>query len=83
MNISRARLGLPGDGMTDLLDVHCPGFLTGSAPGYVPAYHMNKKSWLGLVLSDVETPEEVFLLLDDSYRSVSPLRKAAKKDSAD
>lgn len=81
MPVPRFRLGLDGDEAADVMCVHCPGFLAGTAPGYIPAYHMNKKSWLGLVLADVESSDEVCLLLDDSYKSVSPLRKKAKKTS--
>lgn len=38
--------------------------------GYYPAYHMNKKSWVSIILDDTLPDEEIRERLRDSYRSV-------------
>ena len=36
--------------------------------GIYPAYHMNRKYWISVMLNNQVTDEEVFQLLDDSYQ---------------
>jgi predicted DNA-binding protein (MmcQ/YjbR family) len=38
--------------------------------GYYPAYHMNKKSWISIVLNDTLTDDEITTLIDKSYNLV-------------
>ena len=38
-----------------------------SRAGFYPAYHMNKKNWITIVLNDTITYNELFELLDESY----------------
>lgn len=70
MNVPRPRLGLPGEGTADILDVRCDPILIGSlrdGERYLPAYRMNKDRWITVVL-DGSVPEgEVFSLLDMSF----------------
>lgn len=44
-------------------------------PGFAPAYHMNKKHWLTVILPEIEQPEVVFRLLDKSYDMTAPKRR--------
>ena len=37
-----------------------------------PAYHMNKQHWISIILDGSMTGEEVFHLIDDSYRLTAP-----------
>ena len=39
--------------------------------GFYKAYHMNKKSWISIVLNDTLTDEEIFELIDESYELIS------------
>ena len=39
-----------------------------SVPGIFPAYHMNHKLWISVLLDDTLSDEEVMILVDDSYR---------------
>lgn len=39
-------------------------------PGIYEAYHMNKKSWITIVLDDTLDDKEVFKLLDESYEII-------------
>jgi len=66
----RAKCGLPGDGSVALMDVKCGPLLGGSyldAPGVVPAWHMNKTHWLGVLLDGSAPDETVRELLALSY----------------
>jgi predicted DNA-binding protein (MmcQ/YjbR family) len=70
MNVSRDKLGLRGDGEVDVLDIKChPATVGGlrSAPGFLPAYHMNKEHWLSVVLDGSVSKKEVLALLDESH----------------
>jgi len=39
-----------------------------SVPGVFPAYHMNHKLWISVLLDDTLSDEEVMILVDDSFR---------------
>lgn len=45
-----------------------PGLL--AQPGYFPAYHMNKKSWVSILLDGTLADEEIQARLADSYAGV-------------
>lgn len=71
MDVQRERLGLAGEGVVDLLDIKCGPLLGGSyigKAGVIPAYHMNKLHWLGLLLDDSAQEDTVKELLEISYR---------------
>ncbi len=38
--------------------------------GYYPAFHMNKKCWVSIILDDTLTDKVICTLVDDSYKSV-------------
>ena len=38
--------------------------------GFYPAYHMNKKNWITIVLNDTVSDEVLFELLEESYRFI-------------
>lgn len=44
-------------------------------PGFAPAYHMNKKHWLTVILSEIKDAEVVFRLIDKSYDLTAPKRR--------
>lgn len=70
MEIRSAKLGLPGEGMLDILNLKCDPLLIGSlrtAPGFFPAYHMNKESWITLALDGSVPEDQIKALLDMSY----------------
>ena len=43
-------------------------------PAVVPAYHMNKRHWIGILLDDSMTREQVFQLVAESYALTAPKR---------
>lgn len=70
MDVRCDRLGLDGEGIVYIMDVKCGPLLSGSYlgnPGVVPAYHMNKAHWLGVLLDDSAKDATVKELLEISY----------------
>ncbi len=70
MDVERKKAGLEGEGKVDLLDVKCDPILIGSLinkSGYLPGYHMNKNSWLSIVLDGGAPENEIKDLIRLSY----------------
>ena len=44
-------------------------------PSVVPAYHMNKEHWIGIILDGKMKDEEIGALISDSFRLTSPKKK--------
>ena len=59
MEVPARSLGLPGEGRVDILRQN---------PGILPAYHMNKDSWVSILLDGSVEGEAIFDLLEMSYR---------------
>lgn len=81
VNIPGSRLGFADEQPVDVLDVKCNPIMVGSLlgeKGYFPAYHMNKKTWISVLLDDSVPDEEIALLLEMGYDSVAPKRKKTK-----
>ena len=75
LTVPRARLGLPGAGAADILNVKCDPVLAGSLrlrAGILPAYHMNKEKWLTVLLDGTVERALVLDLLAASYRLTAP-----------
>ena len=81
MDVSSAKLGLPGDDPVDVLDIKCSTIMIGSLlseKGFLPAYHMNKNHWLSILLDGSVPDEQIIPLLELSYDSVAPKRRKRK-----
>lgn len=71
IEVAENKLGLPGERIADVLNVKCDPILIGSLrqkKGFFPAYHMNKDSWISILLDDSVPAEEIKHLLDFSYQ---------------
>ncbi len=82
MDLPRAKLALPGEGMVDVLNVKCDPLLSGSVrqqPGIMPGYHMNKESWITVLLEGTVDMEQIRLLLEISYDLVGAGSRKRKK----
>lgn len=70
MSVKKAQLGLAGDGSEEIMDVKLDPkeveFRQGT-PGFLPAYHMNKNSWLSIRLNLVDS-KQIHDLIDTSYQ---------------
>lgn len=70
MDLPRERLGLGGEGNIDILNLKCDPVLIGSLrlePGFLPAYHMNRTSWITILLDGTVESERIFPLLEMSF----------------
>jgi len=70
LKVEESKLGLTGDKMADVLNVKCDPILIGSLrqqKGYFPAYHMNKESWISILLDGSVPLDEIKNLIDLSY----------------
>lgn len=70
MDVPRDKLGLAGTGNAEVLNVKCAPLLVGSLwlqAGFLPAYHMNKSSWVSILLNGTVSNEEIKNLIDMSY----------------
>lgn len=81
LSVRADRLGLPGERMVDILNVKCDPNLSGSLrqnKGFLPAYHMNKESWLTILLDGSVAMEQIEPLLDMSFFLTAPKLKKRK-----
>jgi predicted DNA-binding protein (MmcQ/YjbR family) len=79
MTVRRDRLGLPGEGTVDVVNVKCDPLMSGSylsQPGILPAYHMNKLHWLSVLLDGSAADDDVRALTETSFALTYPKRKA-------
>lgn len=76
--VPKSKLGLDGDGAAPVLDIKCSPLMIGSLlseKGFLPAYHMNKNTWISVLLDESVPDEKISSLLEFSYDSVAPKRK--------
>ena len=70
MDIEKSKLGLDGDGKIDIIVIKCDPILVGSLvhnKGYLPAYHMSKKSWITVLLDGSAPDDQIKDLLHLGY----------------
>lgn len=70
LQVRRSKLGLPGDGIVDVLNLKCDAILGGTLrcqPGFHPAYHMNKEKWISIRLDGTVSMETIENLIAVSY----------------
>lgn len=71
MDVPRSRLGLPGDNMVDIINLKCDPMLAGSlrdGVGILPGYHMNRDSWISVLLDGTVPYRDILPLLDVSFQ---------------
>lgn len=71
MTVSGDKVGLDGDCNVDVLNVKCEPervmFLS-HQPGFAPAYHMNKKHWISVILNGTAPAALIYEIIDISYK---------------
>ena len=80
MNLPKSKFGLPTADRTDVMNLKLPPEMIGSfgpSDGIYPAYHMNKASWVSVLL-DTADADTVKFLLGVSF-SVTESRLKLKK----
>lgn len=82
MNVTYKVLGLGEEGNLDVMNVKLPPerveeLVDGKQ--FLPAYHMNKKYWLTILLNGQVTLAKVKKLVAESYATVTGKKKTAKR----
>ena len=70
MDIPRNKIGLQGNELLDVVNFKCDPILIGllrEEPGFFPAYHMSKTSWITAALDGTVSEDKIKMLLDMSY----------------
>lgn len=70
MYVKRFSLGLFGEGSIDVLNLKCGSDLAGSLrlrEGILPAYHMNRKHWISILLDGTVPLDQISSLIDISF----------------
>lgn len=70
LEVDRRKLGMADEGIVDVLNVKCDPVLIGSLrmqDGFYPAYHMNKDTWISILLDRTDLDEPIKNLLSLSY----------------
>ncbi|MEE0775671.1 MAG: MmcQ/YjbR family DNA-binding protein [Bacillota bacterium] len=70
MDVPGQRLGLTDSEKKDILNVKCPPMLIDAflnREGFLPAYHMNKRNWLSILLDGTVPNKEILDLLSLSF----------------
>ncbi|MDO4739416.1 MAG: MmcQ/YjbR family DNA-binding protein [Eubacteriales bacterium] len=83
MDVAAEKLGLPGDGNMEIMNVKCDPALLGSLlsdEGFFPAYHMNKANWISVVLNEKTDGEAIRFLLRRSFELTGGRQSRPKKE---
>ena len=73
MSVEKCKLGLEGNEFVDIIDVKCDPEMVGAlvqSKGFLPAYYMNKKDWISILLDGTVNEIEILDFLDRSYEQV-------------
>lgn len=83
MDVQRKKLGLSGDGFVDIMDIKCDpatAWSLLSEKGILPAYHMNKRNWITVLLDGTVEKDLLFSLLEMSF-DITKNRTSSQKPS--
>ncbi len=81
MEVTGDKLGLPDREMHAVVNLKCDPLLIGSLrtePGFFPAYHMSKTSWITAALDGSVPDEKLKMLLELSFEATAPKRRGRK-----
>ena len=70
MNLPKSKLGLKGDKSVDILNLKVDPIVIGGfihQVGIMPAYHMNKASWVSVLLDGSVPLNDIEFLLNVSF----------------
>lgn len=82
MNISKSKLEAGQAGSIDVVNLKCPTEIIDSfwsEQGIYPAYHMNKRHWLTVLLDGSVNRDKIIFLLELSYELTQTKRKSSPK----
>ena len=70
MSVAKEKLGICENGVIDILNVKCDPIMIGSLiteNGFYPAYHMNKSTWITILLDGTVPMADIAKWIDLSY----------------
>ena len=82
MRVPRRKFGFDSDEVIDVVNLKLPTEMFGSfgaAEGVYPAYHMNKLHWISIILDGSMTDDDIFHLIDESYKLTAPKEQKRKR----
>ena len=71
--VKRGKLAIEGEGVAEIVNLRVEPSKTAElidGERYFPAYHMNKKNWISVLLDGSVPEAELFMRVDESYRLV-------------
>ena len=69
LTVNKSKLGLPVDEKTEVLDLRTENTESiVDGVGFFKGYHMNKKSWLTVLLDGTVDINKIYPLIDESYK---------------
>ena len=74
MDVPKNKLGLQGEEVLEVVNFKCDPILIGTVreePGFFPAYHMSKDSWITVALDGSVSDDKIKMLLDTSYEATA------------
>lgn len=79
MNVEKSRVGIAGEGKIDVLNVKCDpdeAFIVRELyESIIPAYHMNKRHWISVILNGTVPLDFTERLIEKSYDLTYKKRK--------
>ena len=82
MGVQRIKLGIDGDAYVDVVNLKIEDMfyrdLIIREDGIMPAYHMNRKHWITVLLDGTVTDDRVFELIDMSFLATASAKKKEK-----
>lgn len=82
MDVDKDKLGLPGTDRVDIIDVKIDDLMLRDIllqqRGYLPGYHMNKGSWITILLDGSVNLQEVCNMIDASFEMTASAKKKQK-----
>ena len=82
MGVRRIKLGIAGDAYVDVVNLKIEDMfyrdLIIREDGIMPAYHMNRKHWITVLLDGTVTDDRVFELIDMSFLATASAKKKEK-----
>ena len=82
MNVGRSRLGIQGEGAADILNVKVSDPLLAELlikqPGFIPAFHMNRRNWVSILLDGTVPLEELKKWIGASFIATASSEKKQK-----
>lgn len=82
-DVPKEKLGLDGEGIVNVLNVKLDPILVDSlkrSAGFLPAYHMNKATWITVLPDGAVPDEQIKILLDMSFEITAPKTKNERKE---